>query len=63
VSALRREVAELRERQRRVDEYIRALHTYNEVKDVAQMLLGKLAEQEGVTTRDLYERYALGLED
>ena len=43
--------------------YIDLLHRYNELKDAGQILLGKLAEIEGVTTKDMYERYSLDLED
>ncbi|KAJ3166589.1 swi5-like zinc finger protein [Geranomyces variabilis] len=43
--------------------HIKRLHDYNEVKDTGQMLLGKLAEFEGTTTRAMYERFDLGLED
>ncbi|KAL0480085.1 swi5 [Acrasis kona] len=39
------------------------LHEYNEIKDVGQMLLGRLAEMEGVTTRVMYEKYQLDFED
>jgi len=43
--------------------HIDKLHEYNDLKDVAQMVLGKLAEIEGTTTRHLYERYDLDLDD
>lgn len=43
--------------------HIDKLHMYNEVKDVGQILLGKLAEVEGVTTTQLYQRFGLELED
>jgi len=39
------------------------LHEYNEIKDVAQMVLGRIAINEGVTTKDLYERYQLSIND
>ena len=53
----------LQERKGRVERHIRALHAYNEMKDVAQMLMGKLAEMEGGLTRDLYPRFGLDLAD
>ena len=53
----------LQERKGRVDRHIRALHGYNEMKDVAQMLMGKLAEMEGGLTRQLYPRFNLDLDD
>ncbi|XP_036369191.1 DNA repair protein SWI5 homolog [Octopus sinensis] len=43
--------------------YIEKLHMYNEVKDLAQTLLGKLALMENLCTKDLYGRYQLNLED
>ena len=43
--------------------HIDRLHEYNEVKDMGQLLLGKLAEVEGTTTAALYEQFGLGLED
>lgn len=43
--------------------HIDALHEYNEIKDVGQMLLGKIAEIEGTTTTALYERFGLELDN
>lgn len=43
--------------------FIDGLHEYNEVKDAGQLLLGKLAEQEGTTTATLYRRFGLNIED
>ena len=43
--------------------HIDALHEYNEIKDVGQMLLGKIAELEGTTTTALYERFGLELDN
>ena len=57
--ALRR----LLERRRGVDRHIAALHGYNEMKDLGQMLLGKLAEMEGGITREMYPRFGLDLAD
>eukprot|EP00823_Brevimastigomonas_motovehiculus_P000882 TRINITY_DN11136_c0_g1_i1.p2 TRINITY_DN11136_c0_g1~~TRINITY_DN11136_c0_g1_i1.p2 ORF type:complete len:107 (+),score=40.13 TRINITY_DN11136_c0_g1_i1:540-860(+) len=45
------------------DEYITKLHAYNDIKDVVQMLMGRLAELEGVTTKDMYKRFDLDLSD
>lgn len=39
------------------------LHAYNDLKDAAQMLMGRMAEIERVTVRDLYERYGVDLEE
>ena len=46
-----------------VQSYIGALHEYNEVKDVAQSLLGKLAEMEGNTVASMHRQYGLSLDD
>ena len=43
--------------------HIDALHEYNEMKDVGQMLLGKIAEIEGTTTTALYDRFGLNLDN
>ncbi|KAI9102466.1 hypothetical protein DFS34DRAFT_647025 [Phlyctochytrium arcticum] len=43
--------------------YMKLLHDYNEIKDVGQILLGKCAEMEGSTTREMYERFALDVDD
>lgn len=43
--------------------HIDKLHEYNEVKDMGQLLLGKLAEVQGTTTAVLYERFGLQLDD
>ncbi|XP_069119376.1 DNA repair protein SWI5 homolog [Argopecten irradians] len=39
------------------------MHQYNEIKDVGQMVLGRIAELDGVRTRDLYKEYGLDLND
>ena len=73
------DIASLRERveaaQRELDElskeysedeyqqYIDDLHEYNEVKDAAQMLLGKLAEVRCTTVSELYKQFDLDLDD
>ena len=43
--------------------HIDKLHEYNELKDTAQMVLGRIAYQEGMTTRELYARFGLDLDD
>ena len=47
----------------RIDAHIREMHDYNETKDVAQSLLGILAVQMQTTTKDLYSKYDLDLDD
>ncbi|XP_028394683.1 DNA repair protein SWI5 homolog [Dendronephthya gigantea] len=43
--------------------HIDKLHEYNEIKDVGQVLLGKIADIEGKTTKMMYEEYGLDIED
>ena len=43
--------------------YIERLHEYNEMKDVGQLLLGKLAEIQRTTNAALYEKFGLDLDD
>jgi len=43
--------------------HIEKLHEYNEIKDVGQMVLGRIASIKGVQTKDLYEEYGLNLDD
>eukprot|EP00105_Crassostrea_gigas_P017635 XP_011435487.1 PREDICTED: DNA repair protein SWI5 homolog [Crassostrea gigas] len=60
------EIAELESRGLKVEmlqTHIDKLHQYNELKDCAQMVLGRIAVLEGVKTKDLYPRYNLDLED
>jgi chromosome segregation ATPase len=42
---------------------IEDLHRYNDLKDAAQNIFGRLAELEGTTTKEMYRRYDLELED
>lgn len=42
---------------------IKDLHEYNEIKDLAQILIGKIAQLEGTTTRGLYPKFGLELDD
>uniref|UniRef100_A0A7N4NUG2 DNA repair protein SWI5 homolog n=1 Tax=Sarcophilus harrisii TaxID=9305 RepID=A0A7N4NUG2_SARHA len=37
-----------------LEDHISLLHEYNDIKDVGQMLMGKLARIRGVTTKELY---------
>ncbi|KAM6902118.1 DNA repair protein SWI5 homolog [Xenentodon cancila] len=60
------EIAELEEEGYRVEElehHIDKLHEYNDIKDIGQSLLGRIAALRGTTTRDLYTRFGLELDD
>ncbi|KXJ29188.1 DNA repair protein SWI5 homolog [Exaiptasia diaphana] len=46
-----------------LQEHIDKLHEYNDIKDVGQMLIGKLAEIDGKTTKSLYEEFGLDIDD
>lgn len=45
--------------QRRID----LLHQYNDCKDATQVILGVLAQKEGVSIRQLHQRFELPLKD
>ncbi|XP_053461482.1 DNA repair protein SWI5 homolog [Nycticebus coucang] len=46
-----------------LEDHIAQLHEYNDIKDVGQMLLGKLAIIRGVTTKELYPEFGLDMND
>ncbi|XP_041482181.1 DNA repair protein SWI5 homolog [Lytechinus variegatus] len=60
---LDKEISELKDEGLSEDElqlHIKKIHEYNELKDMTQMLLGRIAMLEGVTTRELHEEMGLG---
>lgn len=65
LSETEKEIASLAEEysEHELQDHIQKLHEYNEIKDIGQILLGKLAEMEGLTTSHLYQRYDLTLDD
>uniref|UniRef100_A0A8C2SF78 DNA repair protein SWI5 homolog n=1 Tax=Capra hircus TaxID=9925 RepID=A0A8C2SF78_CAPHI len=46
-----------------LEDHISQLHEYNDIKDAAQMLLGRLAVIRGVTTKELYPEFGLDMND
>ncbi|GFN81440.1 DNA repair protein swi5 homolog [Plakobranchus ocellatus] len=66
ISEVDKEIEELRAsgyKESELQIHIDKLHEYNEIKDVGQMILGRIAVIEGVQTKDLYPRYGLDLAD
>lgn len=59
---LDKEIAILKESGFQVEElqiHIDNLHKYNEVKDAAQLVLGRLAELEQVTLKEMHKKYSV----
>lgn len=57
---LDKEIATLKESGFQVEElqgHIQNLHRYNEIKDAAQLVLGRLAELEQVTVKEMHKKY------
>ncbi|KAF7669540.1 hypothetical protein LDENG_00155520 [Lucifuga dentata] len=60
------EIAQLDAEGYRVEElehHIDMLHEYNDIKDIGQMLLGRIAALRATTTRELYSHFGLELDD
>ncbi|MCJ1247283.1 hypothetical protein MMC30_004497 [Trapelia coarctata] len=43
-----------------VQEHIKLLHTYNEIRDIGQGLLGMIADNRGVRIKDVYGEFGVG---
>ncbi|GAA6232046.1 DNA repair protein SWI5 homolog [Lates japonicus] len=50
-------------REEELEHHIDMLHEYNDIKDIGQSLLGRIAALRGTTTRDLYSHFGLELDD
>ncbi|XP_040915172.1 DNA repair protein SWI5 homolog [Toxotes jaculatrix] len=50
-------------RQEELEHHIDMLHEYNDIKDIGQSILGRIAARRGTTTRDLYSHFGLELDD
>lgn len=46
-----------------IKQHIQRLHSYNEVKDVAQGLMGMIADARGVRVKELYETSEFGVNE
>uniref|UniRef100_A0A4X2LS17 DNA repair protein SWI5 homolog n=1 Tax=Vombatus ursinus TaxID=29139 RepID=A0A4X2LS17_VOMUR len=46
-----------------LEDHISLLHEYDDIKDVGQMLMEKLASIRGVTTKELYPEFDLDMND
>ena len=46
-----------------VNDHIRRLHQYNEIRDVGQGLMGMIAEQRGMRVVDIYKEFGISEND
>ncbi|GFQ77039.1 hypothetical protein TNCT_460151 [Trichonephila clavata] len=63
---LKKEIEDLKEKGFEEDDlkwYIDKLHEYNEIKDVAQMIMGKIAVLEQTTVRKVHEEFGMKDDD
>ena len=44
-------------------ELIQLFHRYNEIKDWTQMVIGKIANKEQTTVKELFKEYDLNIDD
>jgi hypothetical protein len=52
-----------RAREKPPADLIEKLHDYNDMKDAGQALLGYLAQLEGTTTKQMYRKFGLNMDD
>ncbi|KAF5351367.1 hypothetical protein D9758_008050 [Tetrapyrgos nigripes] len=55
VESLQRELGEKEDAEKIVQRHIKLLHQYNEAKDAAQVLIGRLAALKGSTVRQIHK--------
>lgn len=53
------EIEKMKEKKKEKDEIMKALHRYNYIKDATQIVLGRLADVEGVTVAEMHRKYNL----
>ena len=46
-----------------VDSHISLLHEYNEIRDSGQKLMAMIAEERGLTAKEVYEEFGVGEKD
>ncbi|KAH9980884.1 DNA repair protein, partial [Lactifluus volemus] len=59
VTELQKELGNGEDAQKIVSRHIKLLHRYNEAKDAAQIIIGKLAVHKQTTIRQIHEDYGL----
>jgi predicted ribosome quality control (RQC) complex YloA/Tae2 family protein len=66
IAELDKEIEELEKagaREKPPADLIEKLHDYNDMKDAGQALLGCLAQLEGTTTKQMYRKFGLNMDD
>ncbi|KAI9446015.1 DNA repair protein [Lactarius indigo] len=63
IDELQKELGPGEDAQQVVSRHIKLLHRYNEAKDAAQIIIGKLAAHKQTTIRQIHEDYGLTGDD
>ncbi|KAH8995467.1 DNA repair protein [Lactarius akahatsu] len=63
IAELQKELGPGEDAQQIVSRHIKLLHRYNEAKDAAQIIIGKLAAHKQTTIRQIHEDYGLTGDD